>query len=44
MVYRVFFNDGNIKLYETENWSMLINFLLFDRNYRSNDIYKIEVV
>ena len=44
MTYRVYFRDGNQKLFEAENMYVVINYICFDLNYNASDIIKIEEV
>ena len=44
MTFRVYFRDGNQKLFEAENMYAVINHLYFELNYNASDIVKIEEV
>lgn len=40
--YKIYFKDSNIKILSSDNILSIINYLLFELNYNSNDIIKIE--
>ena len=42
--YRIYFNDNNIMILSSDNILSIINYLLFEKNYNSNDIIKIELI
>lgn len=42
--YRVYFEDSNIRLFETDNIHTLVSYILFELNYNACEIMKIEKV
>ena len=42
--YRIYFRDSNIKILSSDNILSIINYLLFELNYKSDDIIKIELI
>lgn len=42
--YRIYFNDNNIMILSSDNILSIINYLLFEKNYNSDDIIKIELI
>lgn len=42
--YKIYFKDSNIKILSSDNILSIINYLLFELNYNSNDIIKIELI
>ncbi len=43
-MFRVYFNDGNQRLFEAENIAMVINFVVYELNESAEDIYKVEEI
>ena len=42
--FRVYFTDGNQRLYEAENLYSLVAYIYFELNYSEGDVYKVEEV
>lgn len=42
--FRVYFNDGNQKLFDSDSILDVAEYLVYDKNYYPEDIYKIEKV